>query len=78
MDDGAFAWTLPCPSFEPVCGGENGDNVVRAPDGVHFCPSGRMTQIGSSNRTRRLLVGSAPMRLGHAPRRAGRRRRAMT
>ncbi len=39
--DGAFAWTLPClvaePCDGPVVGGVR-TNVVRAPDGVHFCP----------------------------------------
>ena len=36
--DGAFAWTLPCLSFEPCR--TDGTNIVRAPDGVHFCPTG--------------------------------------
>ena len=37
--DGAFAWALPCLSFEP-CLGADSTNVVRSPDGVHFCPDG--------------------------------------
>jgi hypothetical protein len=36
---GAFTWTLPCLSFEP-CTGPSGTNIVRSPDGVHFCPDG--------------------------------------
>jgi hypothetical protein len=39
MANGAFTWTLPCLSFEP-CTGPSGTNIVRAPDGVHFCPDG--------------------------------------
>jgi hypothetical protein len=34
---GRFVWTLPCMSIEPSCG-PNRSNVVRSPDGVHFCP----------------------------------------
>jgi hypothetical protein len=45
MANGQFTWTLPCLSFEP-CSGPNGTNVVRAPDGVHFCPSGMSTRVG--------------------------------
>jgi hypothetical protein len=36
---GGFTWRLPCLSIEPSCG-PNGTNVVRAPDGAHFCPDG--------------------------------------
>lgn len=36
---GAFTWDLPCESIEPSCGA-NGTNVVRSPDGIHFCPDG--------------------------------------
>lgn len=36
---GAFTETLPCLATEP-CTGPNGTNVVRSPDGVHFCPTG--------------------------------------
>ncbi len=45
MANGAFTWTLPCLSFEP-CTGPSGTNVVRAPDGVHFCPTGDTTIKG--------------------------------
>ena len=45
MASGAFTWTLPCLSGEP-CTGPSGTNVVRAPDGVHFCPNGRTTLVG--------------------------------
>ena len=39
--DGSFAWTLPCLASEPCTGaavGGTASNVVRVPDGVHFCP----------------------------------------
>jgi hypothetical protein len=39
LANGAFTWTLPCLSFEP-CTGPPGTNIVRSPDGVHFCPDG--------------------------------------
>ncbi len=39
MANGAFTWTLPCLPAEP-CTGPSGTNVIRAPDGVHFCPTG--------------------------------------
>jgi len=45
MANGAFTWTLPCLPGEP-CTGPSGTNVVRAPDGVHFCPTGQTTQEG--------------------------------
>ena len=41
---GPFTWTLPCLSGEP-CTGPDGTNIVRAPDGVHFCPNGETTLI---------------------------------
>ncbi len=37
--DGAWTATLPCLPAEP-CDGADGRNVVRAPDGLHFCPVG--------------------------------------
>jgi GDSL-like Lipase/Acylhydrolase family len=40
LSHGTFTWTLPCLPFEP-CEGSAGVNVVRAPDGVHFCPTGQ-------------------------------------
>jgi hypothetical protein len=36
---GGFAWMLPCMSIEETCG-HDGANVVRSPDGIHFCPDG--------------------------------------
>jgi hypothetical protein len=45
MANGQFTWTLPCLSSEP-CTGSGGTNVVRAPDGVHFCPDGDTTLVG--------------------------------
>jgi hypothetical protein len=42
---GAFTWTLPCLPFEP-CTGPSGTNIVRSPDGVHFCPTGDTTIEG--------------------------------
>jgi len=45
MANGQFTWTLPCLSGEP-CTGPAGTNIVRAPDGVHFCPDGKTTLVG--------------------------------
>jgi hypothetical protein len=45
MANGAFTWTLSCLPSEP-CTGPSGTNVVRAPDGVHFCPTGDTTIEG--------------------------------
>jgi hypothetical protein len=42
MAKGRFTWTLPCISGQP-CTGADGANVVRSPDGVHFCPTGKTT-----------------------------------
>ncbi len=39
LANGRFTLTLPCLSFEP-CVGPTGTNIVRSPDGVHFCPDG--------------------------------------
>jgi hypothetical protein len=44
LANGHFTWTLPCLPGEP-CTGPNGTNVVRAPDGVHFCPNGKTTLV---------------------------------
>lgn len=41
LADGQYTDTLPCLPGEP-CTGPNGTNIVRAPDGVHFCPDGVM------------------------------------
>lgn len=43
--NGAFTWQLPCLSIEPSCG-SNGSNVVRSPDGIHFCPDGTPATAG--------------------------------
>ncbi len=45
MANGQFTWSLPCLSGEP-CTGPAGTNIVRAPDGVHFCPDGTTTLMG--------------------------------
>jgi hypothetical protein len=45
MANGAYTQTLPCLPAEP-CTGPSGTNVVRAPDGVHFCPTGNTTAEG--------------------------------
>jgi hypothetical protein len=42
---GAFTWALPCLSIEPSCGA-NGTDVVRSPDGIHFCPDGTPSTRG--------------------------------
>jgi hypothetical protein len=42
---GGFTWQLPCMSIEPSCGA-NGTNVVRSPDGIHFCPNGNAANWG--------------------------------
>lgn len=42
MAKGRFTWTLPCLSGEP-CTGPHGTNIVRSPDGIHFCPNGEST-----------------------------------
>ena len=42
LDDDNYTISLPCLSSEPCEGGYNSDglpvNIVRAPDGIHFCP----------------------------------------
>jgi GDSL-like Lipase/Acylhydrolase family len=43
---GQFTWTLPCLPDEP-CTGPDGTNVVRSPDGIHFCPDGHTTLVGA-------------------------------
>jgi hypothetical protein len=42
---GGFTWVLPCMSIEPSCGA-TGSNVVRSPDGIHFCPDGTPSTRG--------------------------------
>jgi hypothetical protein len=47
MLDGHFTWALPCRSDEPCLDDPvHGENVVRAPDGFHFCPSGQQAVRG--------------------------------
>ena len=43
---GQFTSTLPCLSSEQ-CTGPSGTNVVRSPDGIHFCPTGSTAVEGS-------------------------------
>ncbi len=49
----SFVWTLPCLVFEPCTGptvaGVRTD-VVRSPDGVHFCPDRRGNDVGQVTR----------------------------
>ncbi len=45
LADGRFTWTLPCLPFEQ-CSGPSGTDVVRSPDGIHFCPDGRVAVEG--------------------------------
>jgi hypothetical protein len=40
-----FTWQLPCMRIEPSCSA-NGMNVVRSPDGIHFCPDGTPASAG--------------------------------
>ena len=42
---GGFTWQLPCSRIEPSCGA-SGTNIVRSPDGVHFCPDGTPAKGG--------------------------------
>jgi hypothetical protein len=44
MAKGRFTWTLPCLPGEP-CTGPDRTNIVRAPDGAHFCPSGKASPV---------------------------------
>jgi hypothetical protein len=43
--NGQYTKTLPCLPDEP-CTGPSGTNVVRSPDGVHFCPDGNVSAAG--------------------------------
>ena len=43
---GQFTATLPCLPSEQ-CTGPSGSNVVRSPDGIHFCPTGATAVEGS-------------------------------
>ncbi len=49
----SFVWTLPCLSFEPCTGPTIAGvrtNVVRSPDGVHFCPDQSGNAVGQVTR----------------------------
>jgi hypothetical protein len=51
--DKSFVWTLPCLSFEPCTGPTIAGvrtNVVRSPDGVHFCPDQSGNAVGQVTR----------------------------
>ncbi len=68
LSDDSYTITLPCLSSEPCEGGYNSDglpvNVVRAPDGVHFCPvSGDAVQGVTDNCP---VWSSGAYRYGHA------------
>jgi hypothetical protein len=43
--NGRFTWRLSCLSIEPSCG-PSGTNIVRSPDGIHFCPDGALATAG--------------------------------
>jgi hypothetical protein len=47
MVDGHYTWAMPCRSDEQ-CDDEpvRGENIVRAPDGFHFCPTGQTAVHG--------------------------------
>lgn len=47
MVDGHFTWAMACRSDEPCLNDPvPGENVVRAPDGFHFCPTGQRAVRG--------------------------------
>jgi hypothetical protein len=47
MVDGHFTWAMACRSDEPCLGQPaEGENIVRAPDGFHFCPTGQKAVRG--------------------------------
>lgn len=45
-EDASFTVVLPCLDDEPCVGGLDGQNVVRAADGIHFCPAGGEADLG--------------------------------
>jgi hypothetical protein len=45
LADGQFTNSLPCAPSEQ-CSGPGGTNVVRSPDGIHFCPTGSTAAQG--------------------------------
>ncbi len=54
LDDGRWTASLPCLPDEPCEGGVDADgqavNLVRAPDGAHFCPTGDAAVAGVTDR----------------------------
>jgi hypothetical protein len=44
--DQAFVWMLPCMAFEPCTGPGVGNDIVRSPDGEHFCPDRSGNAVG--------------------------------
>ena len=69
-DAGRFTQTLPCDPGEPC--GPDGRIVVRAPDGVHFCPhptepAGLCAVYSSGARRFGYAVASGDLRLTTAP-----------
>jgi hypothetical protein len=68
LRDGYWTETLPCLPFEPCVGGTDvngvGVNVVRAPDGGHFCPGAPNAQRGVTARC--AIWSSGAFRYGNA------------
>jgi hypothetical protein len=66
--DGHWTETLPCQPNEPCTGGRDANgtrvNVVRAPDGVHFCPGAPHAVRGVTARC--LVWSSGAWRFGNA------------
>ncbi len=59
MVDGHFAWSMSCRPDEP-CLDEpvRGENIVRAPDGFHFCPTGQKAVDGRVPPCRTYMSGA--------------------
>ena len=77
LSHGRFTWRLTCLPREP-CRGPSGTNVVRAPDGVHFCPTGQTKVEGPydicdvySSGAYRFATAMLDPALGRTPRSAG-------
>ena len=57
----SFVWMLPCLYFEPCTGPTSGGmrtNVVRSPDGVHFCVSQSGNVVGQVRRCSKYSSGA--------------------